>query len=473
MSNCEWGVIGLGVMGENLALNLESHGFPVAVWTRNQDTVQSIVKKHSGVKFTGAKTMADFVKSLARPRRILLMVKAGGPVDSTMEGLKPLLEKGDIVIDGGNSWFEDTQRRDKDYTAAGLNFFGMGVSGGETGARFGPSMMPGGNKEAYEHARPALEAISAKTDSGPCVTYCGPDGAGHCVKMVHNGIEYADMQLIAEVYDVMGRCLGMGAFEIADVFQKWNSDTDPIASYLIEITGQILAVKDTDGAPLVDKVLDTAEQKGTGLWTNRLALMMSPSVPIPTIAAAVDSRVLSSKRNERIEASKIIPAAPIPEFTGDKAAMIGAIHDALLAAKICCYAQGMYLIQSASDHYNWNVSMKESARIWKGGCIIRAKLLDAIMKAYDRRLDLPNLLLDESFASQVREIAPAWRQVVCLAQNMGIPVPAMSSSLAYYDAYRTARLPQNLTQAQRDAFGAHTFQRLDDPDGPHAHHEWL
>jgi 6-phosphogluconate dehydrogenase len=386
-----------------------------------------------------------------------------------MEKLKPLLAKGDIVIDGGNSWFEDTQRRDKTYTAAGLNFFGMGVSGGEDGARFGPSMMPGGNKAAWEHAKPALEAISAKTDSGPCVTYVGPDGAGHCVKMVHNGIEYADMQLIAEAYDILHRGLGMSTTELADTFAAWNKG--PLNSFLIEITAKILTVNDKDGKPLLDKVLDKAGQKGTGLWTNKLALSLG--VPVPTIAAAVDSRILSSMKEERTAASKTIPAPPVAKPTGDKKDHVAAIHDALLAAKVVCYAQGMRLIRDASDKYNWNINLGEMARIWKGGCIIRSTLLDSIMKAFERNPKLPNLVLDETFNQLVREASPRWRQVVGMAQNMGLPVPAMSSALSYYDAYRTERLPQNMTQAQRDAFGAHTYQTVSNPSGPFVHSEWL
>ncbi|MCX7012008.1 MAG: NADP-dependent phosphogluconate dehydrogenase, partial [Candidatus Sumerlaeota bacterium] len=343
-------------------------------------------------------------------------------------------------------------------------------SGGEEGARFGPAIMPGGAREAYDHLAPVLEAISAKTDSGPCVTYCGPDGAGHFVKMVHNGIEYGDMQIIAEAYDLLKRIAGLEADELARVFSKWNKG--PLESFLIELTGEVFKVKDPEtGRPLVDVVLDKAGQKGTGIWTVRIALELG--VPVPTIAAAVDARTLSSMKDERVAASKEIKGPEAKPAARGKKKLLQAIHDAIYASKICSYAQGMRLIQNASAKYNWNVNMKETARIWKGGCIIRARFLDDIMRAYERRPDLPSLLLDSEFKAWLEAAQSSWREVIGLAQRQGIPVQAMSASLAYFDSYRTAQLPQNLTQAQRDAFGAHTYQRADAPARGFLHSQWL
>jgi 6-phosphogluconate dehydrogenase len=387
-----------------------------------------------------------------------------------LEQLKPLLEPGDIVIEGGNSWYKDTQRREADLTRAGFHFFGVGVSGGEEGARRGPSMMPGGDKKAYEQLRPIFEAISAKTDSGACVTYVGPNGAGHFVKMVHNGIEYADMQLIAEAYDILRRSLGMSAGELADVFAQWNRG--PLESFLIEITAKVMAVRDPESKkPLVDLVLDKAGQKGTGKWTAQVALDVG--VPIPSISAAIDARVLSSMKSERVGASKKLTGPSEPTQPGDRTKLIQAVHQALYASKICAYAQGMSLIAAASKVENWGIDLKEMARIWKGGCIIRARFLDSIMRAYERRPDLPNLLLDDEFGGAVTTAQPAWRQVVGLAAHTGVPVLAFGASLSYFDSYRAAELPQNLTQAQRDAFGAHTFERVDHPDRGFMHFDWL
>jgi 6-phosphogluconate dehydrogenase len=465
----DFGILGIAVMGENLAMNIEDHGFSVAVCNLRSDRVTPFMKKNVGKNFIGAHTLEDFVKSLKPPRRVMLMIKAGDPVDETITLLKPLLSKGDIIIDGGNSWFKDTQRREAALTKDGFYFFGTGVSGGEEGARFGPSIMPGGSDKAYEFVKPIFEAISAKTDSGPCVTHCGPDGAGHFVKMVHNGIEYGDMQLIAESYDILRKVLGLKAAELADVFAGWNKGI--LDSFLIELTAKVFTVKDDEtGNPLVDMVLDKAGQKGTGKWTAQIALDLG--IQIPTIAAALDGRGLSSIKEERVAASKQIKG-PENFSKEDKKQMIDAVRDALYDSKVCSYTQGMRLIKAASDQYQWKVNLGEMARIWKGGCIIRAKLLDEIMKAYDRDPNLPSLLLDESFKKQVVSTQANWRKVVSVAVTNGIPVPAMSASLAYFDSYRTADLPQNLTQAQRDFFGAHTYERKDHPEKGFMHTDWL
>jgi 6-phosphogluconate dehydrogenase len=467
----EFGVIGLAVMGRNLALNINDHNFSVAAWNLEQPMTDKFIADNAGRSLTGTKSLAELVASLERPRRILMMIMAGKPVDSVLEQLKPLLEKGDIVIDGGNTHFNETRRREADLAKLGINFVGMGVSGGEEGARFGPALMPGGTVEAWERLKPVLESIAAKTESGPCVTHCGPDGAGHFVKMVHNGIEYGDMQLIAEAYDLMSRGLGMTAPEIGEVFTKWNEGA--LASFLVELTGKVLMVKDQEtGKPLVDLVQDKAGQKGTGKWTAELSLDLG--IPIPTITSSIDGRVLSSMKDQRVAAEKrirgVVGAKPA---ASEKKAMIEAIHDALLASKICSYAQGMQLIQAGSAKYNWNISMKETARIWKGGCIIRARLLDNIMKAFERQADLKNLLLDEDFEGRMFGAQANWRKALGVAQNLGIPTPSFSASLAYFDSYRTARLPQNVTQAQRDAFGAHTYERTDHPERGFVHTEWL
>ncbi len=469
-----FGMIGLAVMGRSLALNIADHGYSVAVWNLEGDVTDKIVAANPDKKLVGTRTLEEFVAAVEQPRRIMMMIKAGEPVDIMLGKLKPLLAPGDIVIDGGNTYYPETQRREKDYKAAGLRFVGMGVSGGEEGARFGPSLMPGGEKEAWELIKPVFEAIAAKTDSGACVTYVGPDGAGHFVKMVHNGIEYGDMQLIAEAYDMLSRVVGLKAGEISEVFGAWNKG--PLASFLVEITAQVLAKKDVEtSAALVDLVQDKAGQKGTGKWTAMVALELG--ISIPTIAAAIDARVMSSYKDDRVAASKVIHGAVAAPgaLVGDKKEMIDAIHDALLAAKICSYAQGLHLIQAASEANKWGISLKEMARIWKGGCIIRARLLDAIMRAYERAPGgvLKNLLLDPEFEAQVLAAQPGWRRAVSAGAQLGIPLPATSASLNYFDAYRTARLPQNLTQAQRDAFGAHTYERTDKPALGFIHTEWL
>jgi 6-phosphogluconate dehydrogenase len=468
-NGAQFGMIGLAVMGQNLALNVEEHGFSTAVWNMETEWVDKFTRANPGKKFVGTKTFPELVGALARPRRIMMMIKAGAPVDATIEKLAPLLEKGDILIDGGNSWFQDTQRREAALKKMGIRFMGMGVSGGEEGARHGPSLMPGGERAAYDHMKPVLEAIAAKTDAGPCVAYVGPDGAGHFVKTVHNGIEYAVMQLLAETYDILHRGLGLGPDELAATFDEWNKG--PLDSFLVELTARVFRVMDKEsGEPLLDLVLDKAGQKGTGKWTAQVALDLA--VPVPTIAAAIDARVLSSMKSERVAASKKLEG-PSPARKGDKKALIAAAHDALLAAMIGSYAQGMSLIRAASTEYKWNVPLGEMARIWRGGCIIRAKLLDSITKAFVRDPALANLLLDPDLGKQAASRQGAWRETVKLAVDGGIPVPALGSGLAYFDAYRTASLPQNLTQAQRDAFGAHTYERVDHPERGFVHTDWL
>ena len=463
------GMIGLGVMGENLARNIERNGYSIAVWNREPQKVDEFVERLAGHEVIGAKTPEEFVKALERPRKAILLVKAGDPVGWTVDQIKPFMEEGDIIIDGGNSYFQDTERREKSLKAEGLNFIGSGVSGGEKGALWGPSLMPGGDKNAYEQIRPIWEAIAANVGDGPCVTYIGPGGAGHFVKMVHNGIEYGDMQLIAEAYDLMRSIIGMEAAEMADVFDEWNKGD--LESFLIEITAQILRVKDEEtGKPLVDLVLDKAGQKGTGKWTSDIALDLG--IVTPTIDAAVDTRNLSARKEERVEASKQIKGPERGKFTGDKKQMIQAIHDALYASKICSYAQGMNLIRAGSETYKWNIDLGECSRIWKGGCIIRAQFLDKIKQAYQRRADLPNLLLDPDFNAFVEQAQPNWRLAVATAIQTGVAVPGMSASIGYFDSYRTANLPLNLTQAQRDFFGSHTYERTDKPGQEPIHTEW-
>jgi 6-phosphogluconate dehydrogenase len=466
----QFGMIGLGVMGANLALNIEDHGFSVAVWNREGDTVDRFLAKNPGRKLIGTKSLEEFTQSLQTPRRIVMLIKAGAPVDEMLEKLGPLLAEGDIVIDGGNSWFKDTQERTARLEAKKLHFVGSGVSGGEEGARFGPSLMPGGSNESWEKIRDVFEAIAAKSDSGACVTHVGPDGAGHFVKMVHNGIEYGDMQLIAEAYDILRRGLGATPDELAEIFAEWNSGR--LESFLIEITSHIFRVKDpATGKALVDLVLDKAGQKGTGKWTAQVALDLA--VPIPTIAAAIDARVMSSMKDERVAASKVLHGPAVPDLPGERKQLIAEVQDALYASKICAYAQGMALIQAGSREWNWGIDMREMARIWKAGCIIRAKFLDSIMRAYERQPQLANLLLDDEFAKAVDAAGAGWRGTINLAQSAGIPVPAFSASLAYFDAYRSANLPQNLTQAQRDYFGSHTYQRNDQgPDAEFVHTDW-
>jgi len=465
------GLIGLAVMGQNLVLNMERNGFSVAVFNRTGSVTEEFVKQRAGGKRIGpAYTLEELVAMLEKPRKIMIMVKAGAPVDAMIEQLKPLLEPGDLVIDGGNSFFQDTERRYRDMTAAGLRYIGTGVSGGEEGALWGPAIMPGGDAEAYELVRPVFEAIAAKVKGEPCVTYIGPRGAGHYVKMVHNGIEYGDMQLIAEAYDILHRGLGLQAAQLHEIFAEWNRGV--LQSYLIEITANIFAKMDPDtGKALVDVIVDEAQQKGTGKWTSQNALDLG--APVPTITAAVDSRIISSYREERLAASKVIsgPEPTIKASAEERKALIEAVHQALFAAKICSYAQGMALLRAASQEYGYDLPYGDIARIWRGGCIIRAQFLDDIRAAFERNPNLSNLLLDPYFKEAVESRQQALRTVVRTAVQAGIPCLATGASLAYFDAYRSPRLPANLTQAQRDYFGAHTYRRLDKEGVFHT--EWL
>jgi 6-phosphogluconate dehydrogenase len=470
MDLADIGVAGLAVMGSNLALNMERNGFLVAGWNRHPSLTETFEQGVGrGKRVSVARTPEEFVKSIKRPRKIMLMVKAGPPVDWTIDQFKPFLEPGDILIDGGNSWFEDTRRRESALRREGFRFMGSGVSGGEEGALWGPSLMPGGARDAYEEIRPIWEAISAKTEDGACTTYIGPDGAGHFVKMVHNGIEYGDMQLIAEAYDILRTVAGMNADELADTFAEWNKGI--LDSYLIQITSEVFRVKDTEtGRPLVDLVLDKAGQKGTGKWTAQIALDLG--VAIPTINSAIDARFISALKDERVSASRVING-PVRETGGiDRNLLIEAVRDALYASKICSYAQGFNLIRAGSDEFKWDIDLSEMARIWKGGCIIRARFLDPIKTAYKREPRLTNLLLDEDFREWMNESQTRWRSAIGIAQANGVPCLAMSASLAYFDSYRTASLPQNLTQAQRDYFGAHTYERIDKPGTGPIHTDW-
>jgi 6-phosphogluconate dehydrogenase len=461
------GVVGLGVMGHNLALNMERNGFPVAGFDLDAAKVKAFLEgPAAGRNITAAGSTAEMVALLEKPRRILMMVPAGPIVDSAIAQLKPHLEPGDILIDGGNSFFMDTERRNKALDAESFRFVGMGVSGGEEGALWGPSLMPGGQKEAWDALAPILLGIAAKAEDGrPCVDYMGPRGAGHYVKMVHNGIEYGDMQLIAEVYDLLHRGAGIPNEELAAIFSEWNGGE--LQSYLIEITSQILRRQDASGSALVDFILDEAAQKGTGKWTSQNALDVG--APIPTINAAVESRILSSLKSQRVEASKVL-GGQAASFTGNRGRLVDLARQALYASKITSYAQGFGLLEMASKEYDYSLDHAGIARIWRAGCIIRARLLNDIASAFERDRALPNLMLDESFRGILLDHQPAWREVLQTGIGLGIPMLATSASLAYFDAYRSERLPANLTQAQRDYFGAHTYRRTD-RDGTF-HTEW-
>ncbi len=469
MTQQSFGVIGLAVMGENLALNVERNGFPISVYNRSSDKTEAFMATRAqGKNAKGTYSIEEFVQSLERPRKILIMVKAGAPVDAVIEQLKPLLDEGDIIIDGGNSLYEDTARRTRALESAKFRFIGMGVSGGEEGALYGPSLMPGGTKSSYEYLAPILTKIAAQVDDGPCVTYIGPEGAGHYVKMVHNGIEYGDMQLIAEAYDLLKNALGLDHNQLHEVFAEWNQ-TEELNSYLIEITADIFKVIDPDtGKPIVDLILDAAGQKGTGRWTVQSALELG--VSIPTIIAAVNGRIISSYKQERVAASKLL-TGPSGQYQGDSKAFINMIRDALYCSKICSYAQGMALLSTASNVYHYDLNLSEISRIWKGGCIIRAGFLNKIKHAFNENPALPNLLLAPEFKQTILDRQDAWREVLAQAAKLGIPVPAFSASLDYFDSYRRDRLPQNLTQAQRDYFGAHTYERIDKPGSFHT--EWI
>ncbi|MEI6430008.1 MAG: decarboxylating NADP(+)-dependent phosphogluconate dehydrogenase [Pseudanabaena sp. ELA607] len=466
------GLIGLAVMGENLALNIERNGFPITVYNRSRDkTDKFMATRAAGKQVHPTYNLKDFVASLVRPRKMIIMVKAGGPVDAVIDELKPLLEPGDIIIDGGNSLYTDTERRTIALEAVGLQFVGMGVSGGEEGALKGPSLMPGGQYAGYESLEPIVTKIAAQVDDGPCVTYVGKGSAGHYVKMVHNGIEYGDMQLIAEAYDLLKTALGLTAAELHEVFTAWR--TTELSSFLIDITADIFKqIDDITGQPLVDLILDAAGQKGTGKWTVQSAFDLG--VAIPTMIAAVTARVMSSYKAERVAAAALLPSIAGKEgYSGDRQEFIDAVHDALYCSKICSYAQGMALLGKASAEFGYGLNLSEIARIWKGGCIIRAGFLDKIKLAYQRDPQLANLLIDEDFRQTILTKEAAWRKVVQVAAQLGIAIPAFSASLDYFDSYRRVQLPQNLTQAQRDYFGAHTYERIDRPRGEFFHTEWI
>ncbi|MEG5048428.1 decarboxylating NADP(+)-dependent phosphogluconate dehydrogenase [Microcoleus sp. B4-C1] len=470
MTKQNFGLIGLAVMGENLALNVESRGFSVAVYNRTAaKTDEFMAKRAPGKNIVAAKTLTEFVDILETPRRILVMVQAGKPVDAVIDQLKPMLSPGDMIIDGGNSLYDDTERRTKDLESMGLGFVGMGISGGEEGALNGASMMPGGTRTAYGLLEPILIKIAAQVDDGPCVTFIGPGGAGHYVKMVHNGIEYGDMQLIAEAYDLLKNVGGLDGKQLQEVFAEWNT-TDELNSFLIEITANIFKYNDPETKqPLVEVIMDAAGQKGTGRWTVMSALELG--VSIPTIIAAVNARIMSSYKDERVHAAEEL-TGPTGKYEGDTKEFVNKVRDALYCSKICSYAQGMALLSAASKSYNYDLSLSEISRIWKGGCIIRAGFLDKIKTAFNDDPDLPNLLLAPEFKQSILDRQSAWREVLATASTLGIAVPAFSASLDYFDSYRRARLPQNLTQAQRDYFGAHTYERTDKPRGEFFHSEW-
>jgi 6-phosphogluconate dehydrogenase len=462
------GLIGLAVMGENLVLNMESHGFTVSVFNRSVEKVDRFIDGRAKEKnIRGTKTIEEFIQSLDRPRKIMLMVKAGKPVDDFIELLIPHLEKGDIIIDGGNSHFPDSNRRTAYVESKGLLYIGTGVSGGEEGALKGPSVMPGGSKDAWPHVKPIFQSIAAKVEGDvPCCDWVGENGAGHFVKMVHNGIEYGDMQLICEAYQVMKDLLGLTADEMHGVFTDWNKgDLD---SYLIEITRDILGFRE-NGEVLVDKILDTAGQKGTGKWTGIAALDLG--VPLTLIGEAVFARCLSAQKEERMAASKILQG-PVPASPEDKKQFIEDIRQALFASKIVSYAQGYVLMREAAKEFGWNLNYGGIALMWRGGCIIRSVFLGKIKEAFDRNPDLTNLLLDPYFKEKVEKAQNGWRKVIAAAVTNGIPVPALSTALNYFDGYRTERLPANLLQAQRDYFGAHTYERVDKPRGEFFHTNW-
>src|SRR5712692_422660 len=468
-NQCDIGLIGLAVMGENLVLNMASKGFSVAVFNRTTEVTEKFAAgRAKGKSIQATKTMEEFVGALKRPRKAMIMVKAGAPVDAVIGQLAPLFEKGDVIIDGGNSLFTDTQRRCKDLEDKGIHFVGMGVSGGEEGALKGPSLMPGGPRASWEIIAPIYRKIAAQVDGEPCCRYMGPDGAGHYVKMVHNGIEYGDIQLICESYAILKDVVEMDAAQLAEVFAEWNRGE--LESYLIEITAEIFRKIDPDtGKPLVDMILDKAGQKGTGMWTLQSAI--AQSVVISTINAAVEARVISSRKDERVASSKILPQPKPKKFEGDRKQLTDAVRNALYASKIVSYAQGMELLGAASKQYNWNLNFGDIATIWRGGCIIRAKFLNRIVDAYKRDPTLHNLLLDSYFTDIIKNAQDNWRIAVAAAVEQGVAVPAFSASLAYFDSYRSARLPSNLLQAQRDFFGAHTYERVDKPGVFHT--EWM
>ncbi len=463
----EIGLIGLAVMGQNLVLNMERNGFRVGVFNRTTEVTRSFVEgTASGKNIQGYSSVEELISSLRKPRVVMLMVKAGNPVDAVIEQLKPHLEPGDLIIDGGNSFFRDTERRSEDLAREEINFIGAGISGGEEGALWGPSIMPGGQREAYERVKSIYEAIAAKVEGEPCVTYIGPGGSGHYVKMVHNGIEYGVMQLIAESYDLMKRGLGLSAEQLGEVYRGWNQG--PLASFLIEITAEIFHKKDEQtGKPLVEVILDRASQKGTGKWTSQEALDLG--VPIPTISAAVEARSLSAYKSEREAAARIFPALR-NEIQVERDEFVSSLGEAMYASTLITYIQGMDVLKAASQEYEFDLNLSDVARIWRGGCIIRARLLEDIRRAYENEPELSNLILALKFKEILSTHQETWRKVVATAADTGIPIPTMGSALAYFESYRSARLPSNLIQAQRDYFGAHTYERIDKPGKFHS--EW-
>lgn len=468
MGTSDIGLIGLAVMGENLVMNMESKGFSVSVYNRTADKVKNFIEgRAKGKNIVGTYSLNELISTLKKPRKVMMMIKAGSAVDDMIERLIPLLESGDIIIDGGNSHFPDTARRTEYVESKGLLYIGTGVSGGEEGALKGPSLMPGGSSAAWESVKPIFQSISAKVDGAPCCDWVGENGAGHFVKMVHNGIEYGDMQLICEAYQLMKDYLGMSADEMHEVFSDWNEKE--LDSYLIEITRDILAYKDTDGSPLVDKILDTAGQKGTGKWTAIAAL--DEGVALTLIGEAVFSRCLSAIKEERVEAAKVLIGKK-PEFTGDKKQFIEDIKNALYAAKIVSYAQGYALMRSAAKTYGWSLNYGGIALMWRGGCIIRSVFLGKIKDAFDKESELKNLLLAPYFSNIMKNSEDSFRRVCAAALSNGIPAPALASALCYYDGYRCERLPANLLQAQRDYFGAHTYERTDAKRGEFFHTNW-
>ena len=468
--SCDIGLIGLAVMGQNLVLNMNDHGFKVAVFNRTVSKVDDFLANEAkGTEVVGGHTMEEFIGLLKKPRRVMLMVKAGDTVDQMIDHILPHLEAGDIVIDGGNSLFTDSNRRTKALADKGILFIGTGVSGGEEGARHGPSIMPGGNPAAWPHVKEIFQGIAAKVEDGtPCCDWVGEDGAGHYVKMVHNGIEYGDMQLICEAYDLLQRGLGLNADDLAQVFAEWNKGE--LDSYLIEISSKIFAKKDEDGKPLVDKILDTAGQKGTGKWTVISAL--DTGQPVTLIGESVFARCLSALKEERVAASKILEGPAKKPDVGDRAAFIEDVRRALYCSKIVSYTQGYMLLRAAGQENKWNLNMGGIALMWRGGCIIRSQFLGDIKKAFDTNPSLTNLLLDNFFSSAVNQYQASWRKAIVHAVELGVPTPAFSTALNFFDGYRTARLPQNLLQAQRDFFGAHTYERIDQPRGQFFHTNW-
>ncbi len=457
MPKSQFGVVGLGVMGQNLALNVERNGFSVAGFDLDPEKLRKFAQLSAGKSAQTTESLAEFAEALDSPRRILIMVPAGKAVDAVIADLKPHLKPEDILIDGGNSYFQDTDRRARELASAGLRFVGTGISGGEEGALHGPCLMPGGEREAYDHLEPIFNKIAAKTEDGPCSTYIGSGASGHYVKMVHNGIEYGIMQLICETYDILRKALGMPAGEVGAVFQEWNQDE--LNSFLLEISAVVLAKNDEEtGRPLVDFVLDTAGQKGTGKWTAQSALDLG--VPIPTLSVAVEGRILSGYKKERVEAAKTL-RGPKSVFKGDRAAFLKSLWEGFYLAMLACYAQGLVMLKEASKEYNYGLNLADIARIWKGGCIIRSRLLDPIKQSYKKKPELPNLLVDRRFSRLVNRYSRGLRKVVALASKTGVPAPAYTATLGYIDSYRSELLPANLLQAQRDYFGAHTYQRVD------------